>query len=98
MRRFTYALALTLALAAPSAQAGWFSPIKGNTTGGIIAWTPDVEATFPQMASAHCAQYNKEAFITSVHRNYGDYVGFICAFPRDYDPRKAFWARWQPVR
>jgi hypothetical protein len=30
------------------------------------------------MASEHCARYHKFAKITSIHRQYGDYVGFAC--------------------
>ena len=30
------------------------------------------------IASEHCARYAKTAHITSVHRVYGDYIGFRC--------------------
>jgi hypothetical protein len=30
------------------------------------------------MASEHCARYGKRAVITSIHREYGDYVAFDC--------------------
>jgi hypothetical protein len=74
------------ALAATSAQAGYV--FKGNDTGGIISWSPEVASIYQQVAAAHCSRYNKVAFITSIHPNYGDYVGFVCAFPRGYDPVK----------
>ena len=52
----------------------------------VDAGRPNFIATSP----IHCARYNKIAVISSVHRRYGDYIGFRCYFPRDYDPRKAF--------
>ena len=76
-----------LTLATSGAQAGYV--FKGNDTGGIISWNPEVAYIYKEIAAAHCWQYNKVAFITSVHPNYGDYVGFVCAFPRGYDPVKA---------
>jgi hypothetical protein len=75
------------ALAATAAQAGYV--FKGNDTGGIISWSPEVAYTYKEIAAAHCFRYNKVAFITSVHPQYGDYVGFVCAFPQGYDPVKA---------
>ena len=58
--------------------------ITGNDTGGIIPY-PLVasqggsnRAVAQAMASGHCARYHKFAKITSIHRQYGDYVGFAC--------------------
>jgi hypothetical protein len=53
----------------------------GNDTGGIIAWSPESEREAHVIAVAHCAYYGKEAYLTSVHRQYGNYIGFACAFP-----------------
>ncbi len=52
--------------------------MKGNDTGGIIAWAPGVEETALEIASDHCARYGKYAVITSVHPWPGDYIGFAC--------------------
>src|ERR1700704_4827651 len=52
----------------------------GNDTGGIIPWSPAIELHRFEIASDHCARYFKEARITSVHRQYGDYMGFACRF------------------
>lgn len=82
-------LGVTLALSVSAAHAGWFDRLQGNDTGGIIPWSPAVAQAYPQMAADHCASYNKVAFITSIHRIYGDYIAFVCAFPRDYDPVQA---------
>ena len=60
-----------------------------NDTGGIIPFTPETAPIFRDIAAAECARWDKVAFITSVHPRYGDYIGFICHFPRGYDPRRA---------
>jgi hypothetical protein len=85
-------IVVTLALiAAAPAGAGWFDAIKGNDTGGIIPWdAPDYRG----VAATHCGTYGKYALITSVARRYGDYTGFVCVFPRDYDPVKARGGWW----
>ena len=44
---------------------------------------------YRDIAAAECARWDKVAYITSVHPRYGDYVGYVCHFPRGYDPRKA---------
>lgn len=76
---------LLLVAGTVSANAG-LSGLVGNDTGGIIPWTPDTRLAWREMASDHCAHYYKRARITSVHRRYGDYIGFVCYFPRGYDP------------
>ncbi len=90
MRKHLFAAALMLPLLASPGSAGLLDtmPFEGNTTGGIIAWTPEVDLIYHDIAAIHCAAYNKVHQITSVHRRYGDYVAFRCHFPRGYDPRK----------
>jgi hypothetical protein len=58
--------------------------VNGNDTGGIIAWSPENELVAVSTAQGHCAWYGKEAYITSVYRQSGHYIGFACAFPRGY--------------
>ena len=79
---------LALPLLVASAQAGWWYGVKGNDSGGIIPWSPNIALTYRQIAADHCARFDKVAVVTSVHKWYGDYVGFRCYFPRGYDPRK----------
>jgi hypothetical protein len=63
-----------------AAQAGNLRGLVGNDTGGIIPWSPASERFRVAIASDHCARYGKDARITSVHRQYGDYIGFVCRF------------------
>jgi hypothetical protein len=85
-------LGAALALTSFAAYAGIAGPgpgLTGNDTGGIIAWTPEVDLIYRDIAAAHCARWNRFAGITSVHRTYGDYIGFQCIYDRRFDPRKA---------
>lgn len=53
---------------------------KGNDTGGIIPWSPDAEASALDIAQSNCGAFGKYAVITSVHRQYGDYIGYACSW------------------
>jgi hypothetical protein len=77
-------IAAALGLSASGVQA----QVKGNDTGGIIAWSCENEAAAPQIAADFCAGWAKYPRITSVHREYGDYIGFNCL----WDPRQARFA------
>ena len=48
----------------------------GNDTGGIIPWSCENEAMAQQAAAAYCARWDKYHRITSVHRQYGDFIAF----------------------
>ena len=81
------ALALSLCVLPAQAEVWSVYGINGNDTGGIIPWSPDLRAYgYREAAQHHCGGYHKLARITSVHARYGDYVGFACEFPRNYDP------------
>jgi hypothetical protein len=64
----------------PAAQAQTQAPIvtRGNDTGGIIPWSCENEAAAQAIAAAHCSYYGKYQRISSVHRQYGDYIAFNC--------------------
>src|SRR5215467_5951815 len=62
--------------------------LKGNDTGGIIAWSCEAESMAHQITAAHCAWYGKYPRITSVHRMEGDYITFQCL----WNPRIARFA------
>jgi hypothetical protein len=82
---------LVLSTFATGAQAGWWGFRGGhfNDTGGIIPWSPDLRGHFLEIAESECERWNKVAILINVTPRYGDYVGFVCVFPRWYDPRKA---------
>jgi hypothetical protein len=63
-------------------------PIKGNDTGGIIAWAPGLRTLAREIAADHCARYGKVARITSWRARYGDYIGFQCRWDGRSDPRR----------
>jgi hypothetical protein len=56
-----------------------------NDTGGIIPWSCENEAWAPQIAAAACAQWNKYSRITSVHRQYGDFIAYRCLWSPKVD-------------
>ncbi|MBO0751862.1 MAG: hypothetical protein J2P53_07120 [Bradyrhizobiaceae bacterium] len=90
---FLYAVvALGFLAAGSTADAGLTGPgpgVTGNDTGGIIQWAPEINHSYKEIAVAHCARWSRYAGISSVHRIYGDYIGFACVYDRRFDPRKA---------
>ena len=75
---------LAILAALPMLTACGVYGAKGNDTGGIIPWSPVAETQALDTAQANCGSYGKYALITSVHREYGDYIGYVCS--------------WKPVR
>ena len=75
-------------LACGPARADIVPPMKGNDTGGIIAWSCEAELMAQRIAADHCAWYNKYHRITGVHRQDGDYISFQCL----WNPRLARFA------
>ena len=61
-------------------------PFEANDTGGIIAYSPEADHYRHDIAGDYCARWGKLARITSVHRRYGDYIGFACYRPRGAEP------------
>ena len=79
------ALALTVGLGGTTAALAWGAEfagpgpaVTGNDTGGIFPYSPDVEPVYRTIAADHCARWGRFAKVTSMHRVYGDYVGFVC--------------------
>ena len=71
-------IAVLAAMALPLMScAGVYGP-WGNDTGGIIPWSPEAEHNALELAQANCARHRKYAVITSVHRQYGDYIAYRC--------------------
>ena len=76
--RTALVLSVVGVLAAAAGAAAHEPYLKGNDTGGIIAWSCEAEAMAPELAAAHCARFDKYHRITGVHRQYGDYISFQC--------------------
>src|SRR5215831_18966472 len=72
-RQAVLAAVLSLALG----SCGVYGP-KSNDIGGIIPWSPEAELNALNIAQSNCSRFNKFAAITSVHRVYGDYIGYEC--------------------
>lgn len=67
-----------LMFAVARADAGDWLVYSGNDTGGIIPWSCETEALAKQIAADYCARWDKYPRITSVHRQFGDYIAFRC--------------------
>jgi hypothetical protein len=80
MRTFKAAslVALFGMLAVAPARADWVPPVKGNDTGGIIAYPLAQQADARQIAVDHCGKYGKVVKFLSVDAQYGGYVSFAC--------------------
>jgi len=89
MARSLFAVMVSAALALPaltcSASAGavFLGPgpgLTGNDIGGIIQSTPEVlhHRLYRAIAADWCARWGRLSHVTSVHRRYGDYIGFVC--------------------
>jgi hypothetical protein len=76
------ALGLVFGSATGAAAQVWYD----NDTGGLIPWSCENEAWAPQIAANACAQYRKYARITSVHRQYGNFIGFHCLWNPYIEP------------
>ena len=65
-------------LSGTPARADWVPPVKGNDTGGIIAYEVAQHADARQIAVDHCASYGKVVKFLAVDPQYGGYVSFAC--------------------
>jgi hypothetical protein len=53
-------------------------PMKGNDTGGIIAFELATQSDVKLLAVEHCARYGKVAKFLGAQPTYGGYVSFAC--------------------
>jgi hypothetical protein len=65
-------------LASAPVRADWVPPVKGNDTGGIIAYELASAVDVRQIAVDHCARYGKVVKFLAVEPHYGGYVSFAC--------------------
>lgn len=80
MRKFGAAslVAMCGMLAGAPAQAQWVPPIKGNDTGGIIAYSLASQMDVRARAIDHCAFYGKVVKFLAVQPDEGGYISFAC--------------------
>jgi len=71
-------VAASLMLATAPSRADWVPPIKGNDTGGIIAYAIAQHQDARQIAVDHCARYGKVVKFLAVQPQYGGYLSFSC--------------------
>ena len=78
MKAAFVASVMAASLLASTAGAYEYGSVQGNDTGGIIPWSCETEMVAQDMAGNHCGNFGKYARITSVTRQYGDYIAFAC--------------------
>jgi hypothetical protein len=73
-------IAMSGMLASAPARADWVPvpPVKGNDTGGIIAWTVALQADARLIAVNHCAKYGKVVKFLAKDPQPGGYISFAC--------------------
>src|SRR4029453_18281480 len=76
-------LSMIVAAMLASAAGAQAQVYHGNDTGGIISWSCENEAIARDVSAAYCASWGKFARITSVHRQYGDFIAFNCLWRPD---------------
>jgi len=77
----TRTIRIAIALATAAGLSACVGPgLTGNSTGGIIPWSPENEALAHDAAEAHCAQYGKVAEHFLFERKSGQYISFDCRF------------------
>ncbi len=79
---YTILTATTLVVACSIAGCGVGPGLTGNSTGGIIPWSPENQTVAREWAEQHCAQYGE---VAEMHRGlprYGEYIAFNCVFPK----------------
>ena len=69
-------VAIGSGLAVAPARADWIPAVKGNDTGGIIAYTVAQVSDARQIAVNHCAKYGKVAKFLAIDPQYGGYISF----------------------
>ncbi len=75
--------AVALALACSLAACGVSPGLTGNSTGGIIQWTPENQKYARDYAAEHCGYYGKVAEMKRPVPRPGEYISFTCQFPTD---------------
>jgi len=87
--------ACAMLFAVSGAQAGYV--FKGNDTGGIISWNPEVAYSYKEIAAIHCWRYNKVASSRASIRSTVTMWDSCARFRAGYDPVKARYYQSLPV-
>ncbi|MCL2714670.1 MAG: hypothetical protein FWD68_08850 [Alphaproteobacteria bacterium] len=62
-------------------------PVKGNDTGGIIAYSVATRSDVREIAVEHCARYGKVAKFLGAQAYDGGYISFACRWvPYEANP------------
>src|SRR5947209_3632023 len=85
MRRPALFSLIAVLLLAPAAHAQP-SIYLGNNTAAIIPWSGRNEPMRQQPPAAYCARGASYHRITSVHRQYGDFIAFSCLWSPYINP------------
>ncbi len=78
-----FRIAVALAMGCGLSACGVGPGVTGNSTGGIIPWTPANQTYARDYASEHCAAYGKVAEMKPIYARPGEYITFRCNFPTD---------------
>lgn len=81
-------------LASAPAQAQWVPSVKGNDTGGIIAYGLVSQTDIRAIAIDHCAGYGKVVKFLGVQAYEGGYISFACRWVPYYRADGALRARY----
>ena len=81
--RNAVALAMACGLAFGLAGCGTGPGLTGNSTGGIIPWSPENQASAREYAEQHCGAFGKVPEIGKIYARPGEYISFTCHFPND---------------
>ena len=76
VRIIVLSAAFGLALTAGAEAQVW--GVKGNDTGGIIAYSLAQQSDARQLAVAHCAYYGKVVKFLAMQAYEGGYISFAC--------------------
>jgi hypothetical protein len=76
-------IAVALALACGLSACGTGPGLTGNSTGGIIPWSPENQANARGYAEEHCGAYGKVPELGRIYARPGEYISFTCHFAND---------------
>ncbi len=79
----TIRIAVALAMGCGLSGCGVGAGLTGNSTGGIIPWSPENQANARDYAAQHCGYYGKVPEMGRIYARPGEYISFTCHFAND---------------